>query len=193
MDPNERREGRTGSRKSRSEFWRCPLWASVSPLCGSARGEWKGSIVWPWDPYLPLPYLPQGTGLCERSISRWGSCRHQLPVAAAWPDPGQWAYSAAGTSSKRLSPSRPAPPQLTAALSPLAQRSQIPSARLPACQPHPWLLSQHFAKLGLHQLTVKVPGHENGLCQAGGPRRRGPSHWLRAGALLAGQAAPPVA
>lgn len=138
----EQREGRTGSRKSRSGSWWCLLWASVSPLCGSARGEWKGSIVWPWDPYLPLPDLPQETGPWERSISGWGSRSHQLPVAAAWPDPGQRAYSVAGTSSKRLSPSRPGPSpcQLTAASVPtcpalpdtLSQASSLPAPPLAA-------------------------------------------------------------
>ena len=58
------------------------------PTCRSTRGEWKGSIVCPCDPYLSLPDLPQETGLCERSISRWGYRSHQLPAAAAWPHPG---------------------------------------------------------------------------------------------------------
>ena len=88
VDPNEAERGQDGEPEVQVWVLAAPSLGLSVPTCRSTRGEWKGSIVCPCDPYLSLPDLPQETGLCERSISRWGYRSHQLPAAAAWPHPG---------------------------------------------------------------------------------------------------------
>lgn len=138
----EQREGRMGSRKSRSGSWRLPLWASVSPPAEALGENGKAALsvlVIPTFPFLTFPRRQA----CVSAASAGGdtaaiSSLQRRPGLT----PGWKAHSAAGTSSKALSPSGPGPSpcQLTAASvrtcpvlpDTLSQASSLPAPPLAA-------------------------------------------------------------
>lgn len=142
VDPNGAERGQDGEPEVQVWSWRRPLWASVSPPA-EALGE-NGKVALSVLVILTFPFLtfPRRQACVSAASAGGDTAAISSPQQRPGLTPGRRARSAAGTSSKALSPSGPGPSpcQLTAASVPtcpalpdtLSQASSLPAPPLAA-------------------------------------------------------------